>query len=287
MRGIILAAGQGLRLRTVTEERPKCLARVGGLTLLDRQIQALRGAGIDDVVVVIGCEAERVRRLTGLSPVHFVENARFAQTNSLYSLWLARPLLLEGFVVLNCDVLFHPQILTDLLTARCDSAAVVAFQGDGDALGEEEMKVKIRHGRIRDFSKQLPPDEADGENVGIVKFSERDAPALVAHLDRLVADGRTREWAPRAFAEFARERSLYAVGTRGYPWIEIDFADDYERARSEVLPAIERIPVGFGAMLPFDAAASAITTTSRPRAVDWPDVANAGVLRGAAAANAE
>ena len=43
--------------------------------------------------------------------IDFVHNARFAATNSLYSLWLARELLRDGFVVLNCDVLFHPQLL--------------------------------------------------------------------------------------------------------------------------------------------------------------------------------
>ncbi len=274
MRGVILAAGQGLRLRTAIDDGPKCLTRIGGITLLDRQIQALRAAGVDEIVVVVGCEAARVRHLTA-GGVHFVENSRYAQTNSLYSLWLARPLLFEGFVVLNCDVLFHPQILTDLLTTRCDSAAVVALHGDGEALGEEEMKVKIRHGRIIDFSKQIPPGEADGENVGILKFSERDAPVLVSHLDQLVAAGRTRDWAPRAFAAFARERSLFAVGTRGYPWIEFDFAHDYERARAEVLPAIEGIPGGFAGAAPFDAVAAAGRRVAKPPRAVWPDVANA------------
>ncbi len=249
---IILAAGRGSRLNGNADDQPKCLMRLGGISILERQIQALRGAGVDQIGVVVGCQADRVRRLIG-GGVHYVENARFAQTNSLYSLWLARPLLLDGFVVLNCDVLFHPQLLTDLLTARCDAAGLVAYRHDGDALGEEEMKVKVRQGRIVEFSKQMPPDEADGENVGILKFDRPAARTLVRHLDRLVAAGHTREWAPRAFTEFARERSLFAVATRGYPWIEIDFPQDYERARTEVLPAIERIPVGFGASRPFDA----------------------------------
>ena len=50
---------------------------------------------------------------------------------------------------------------------------------------------------------------------------------------------RLREWAPRAFAEFARTNPLHAIGTRGFPWIEIDFPDDYQRALREVLPDIE------------------------------------------------
>src|SRR5215813_5488536 len=56
----------------------------------------------------------------------------------------------------------------------------------------------------------------------------------------LVAAGGLRDWAPRAFEDFARVRPLHAIGTRGYPWTEIDFPEDYQRAVNEVLPAIER-----------------------------------------------
>ena len=239
MRGVVLAAGKGARLNGTVGNLPKCLARVGGLTLIERQISVLRACGIDDIVVVVGCEAERVRRRCGRG-VQFVENARFAQTNSLYSLWLARPLLLDGFVVMNCDVLLHPQLLDDLLSARYEDALLVAYQeDDASPLGDEEMKVQTRRGRVVDISKAMAADAADGENVGVVKFGAEGARLLAAILDERVAAGGLRDWAPRAFAEFARIRPLHAIGTRGYPWTEIDFPEDYQRAVSEILPAIE------------------------------------------------
>ena len=105
--------------------------------------------------------------------------------------------------------------------------------------GEEEMKVKVRCGRVVDMSKQMNPADADGENVGIARFDRPVAPVLVRHIDRLVAAGNRREWVPRAFAAFAAQDPLYAVGTRGYPWTEIDFPEDYERAVGEILPQIE------------------------------------------------
>jgi choline kinase len=85
----------------------------------------------------------------------------------------------------------------------------------------------------------MDPAAAHGENLGIVKFGPNSAPRLVEILDRIVGSGRLREWAPRAFTEFAQERPLYALGTRGYPWIEIDFPEDYQRALRDVLPAID------------------------------------------------
>ncbi len=241
MRAIILAAGRGTRLNGAGGAGPKCLVAMGAETLIERQIHELRAAGIEEIAVVVGCEAERVREACGPG-IDFVENARFAQTNSLYSLWLARPLLLDGFVVLNCDVLFHPQLLADLLGARHQDALLLSYRDEGaPPLGEEEMKVKVRAGRVADMSKQLDPAEADGENVGIVKFGRAGAAVLVGHMDRLIGEGAVRDWAPRAFREFARERPLYAIGTRGYPWIEIDFPEDYRRAVDEVLPDIERL----------------------------------------------
>jgi L-glutamine-phosphate cytidylyltransferase len=238
MRGVILAAGKGSRLNGTAGDKPKCLVEIGGITLLERQIRALKRAGIADVVVVVGCQAERVRAAC-VDAVTFVENDRFAETNSLYSLWTARTLLLDGFVVLNCDVLFHPALLEALLASPHDAALLIAYREAGQApFGDEEMKVKVRAGHVIDISKTMD-GEADGENLGIVKFGAAAAPQLVSIVDRLIADGGTRDWAPRAFREYAQVRPLHAIGTGGHPWIEIDFPEDYRRAVRDVLPAIE------------------------------------------------
>jgi choline kinase len=239
MRGIILAAGKGSRLNGTAGESPKCLVKVGGETLIDRQIHALRRAGIDDITVVVGCQAEQVRRSCGHG-ITYVENSKYAQTNSMYSLWMARPLLFEGFVVLNCDVLFHPVLLGDLISSKHENALLIAYrEADQAPFGDEEMKVQVRCGRVREISKQMDPADADGENLGVVKFGPKGAAQLVTIMDRLIAAGGVRDWAPRAFREFAQVGSLHAIGTRGFPWIEIDFPEDYQRAVREILPQID------------------------------------------------
>jgi choline kinase len=250
MRGIILAAGRGSRLNGTAKERPKCLVELGGLTLVKRQIRVLEQAGIDDITVVVGCHADRVRRECG-HDITYVENAAYASTNSMYSLWVARPLLYEGFVVLNCDVLFHPALLGDLLSSRHEHALLLAYrEADQPEFGDEEMKVKVRCGRVVEMSKTMNPAEADGENLGIVKFGPSGAAALVAIMDRLVAAGGLKEWAPRAFAEFAKSHPLHAIGTRGLPWIEIDFPEDYRKAAHEVLPQIEADAPAYPRLVP-------------------------------------
>ena len=238
MRAIILAAGRGGRLQGVIGDKPKCLARVGDRTLLERQIEALQQVGIRRITVVAGYGIEQVQRICPRQ-VDIVQNARYAATNSLYSLWLARDLLLDGFLVLNCDVLFHPQMLDDLLSARCDDALLVSARGDGRPYGDEEMKVRIRRGLVSAIAKTLPDEDSDAENVGIARFSPAGAMALVDQMNRIVGTGEVREWLPRAFADLSATRAIHAIDSRGFPWIEIDFPEDYWRACSDVLPAIE------------------------------------------------
>jgi choline kinase len=237
VKGIILAAGAGTRLNGAAI-RPKCLVEIGGMSLLRRQIRALRRSKVTDIVVVLGFEGDSIRSECD-EGVHFVENPRFAQTSSLYSLWLARHHLTDGFVVLNSDVLFHPQILKDLLESSHDNALLISYQQETtEPLGDEEMKVKVKEDVVIDISKEINPLEADGENVGIVKFGPAGAKQLIEYMDDLIAKGSSNAWAPRAFLEFATHHKLHAVSTRGYPWIEIDFPEDYQKAVDEVYPDI-------------------------------------------------
>ena len=239
MRAIILAAGKGTRLRGAAGDNPKCLARVGEFSLIERQIQALHASGIDDIVAVVGFCAEEVQRVCG-PEIEYIENSIFFRTSSLYSLWLARHRLDDGFIVLNSDVLFHPQMVFDLITARYEDALLISYSDElTSPLGDEEMKVKVRAGRVVDISKAMDPAEADGENVGIVKFGAAGAALLSRQIDMLIAKGNQRAWAPRAFRDFARLHSLHAIGTRGLPWIEIDFPEDYHLAIDKILPEIE------------------------------------------------
>ena len=240
MRAIILAAGKGSRLEPVSGESVKCLVELGGVTLIQRQFSYLRACGITQFAVVVGFQADRIRRVCG-PEVEYVENPIFAETNSLYSLWLARNLFDSGFVVMNSDVFFHPQLLRDLLTAQYKDAMLISWR-DQTKYGDEEMKVKVRGGHLLDISKTMDPNEADGENVGILKFGAAGASVLAKELEKLIADGAKKSWAPRAFLEFSKSRPLHAVSTRGFPWIEIDFPDDLRRAQDEILP---RIPLDF------------------------------------------
>ncbi len=236
---LILAAGAGRRLFPLTRDCPKCLLAVGGRPILVRQLDTLVECGIRDIVVVTGHGAAAVRAACD-GRARCVHNPDYATTNSLYSLTLAedavagRPLLL-----LNGDVLFAPALLRGLLEAPFADGLLVDFDAPLDA---EAMKVAVRGDRVLAIDKGLAPEEADAENVGLVKFSRPGAAALFRAARALLAEGQAGAWAPAAYARLLQERPLGVLGTAGLPWIEIDFPEDLERAEREVLPRLLAAP---------------------------------------------
>ncbi len=231
---IVLAAGRGGRLGPLTADRPKCLLRVGTGSLLDHQLDALRGQGLESIVVVAGYCAEAVEaELAGRATL--LLNPRHAETNSLYSLWLARERTRDGFVLLNADVLFDPEILQRVLASPHPEALAVERREGFEA---EEMKVALEGERIRAMSKSLPPDQAQAENLGVLKFSAEGARVLFDRMEELLVAGAEKQFVPYAFDAIAEQRPLYGVPIDGLPWTEIDFVEDLLRAREEIWPRI-------------------------------------------------
>jgi L-glutamine-phosphate cytidylyltransferase len=233
---IILAAGHGSRMGALTAERPKALLEVAGYSLIDRQIDALTMSGIANITVVTGYRHERLHEHLGRR-VSYVHNDRYSKSNSLYSLWLARHVLRKGSMVMNSDILVSPVLIARLLGTPARDAALIDPRSD---MGAEEMKVRLWNGFIEEFSKDMPPEKAHGENVGILKFSPQGGIRLVHHLDTLVYAGMTNAWAPLAFGALAREWPLVAVSTHGIPWTEIDFPEDLARAEQVIAPQLAK-----------------------------------------------
>lgn len=118
MRAIILAAGQGLRLRPLTDQLPKCLIAVDGKPILQHQLESLDQIGIQSCVIVVGYRSKQVQecfgdRFRGIW-LTYVQNPHYNQTNNLYSLWLARGDLSDDLIILDGDLVFEEGLLKDI-----------------------------------------------------------------------------------------------------------------------------------------------------------------------------
>lgn len=232
---ILLAAGSARRLKELTKTQPKCLLEVGGKSLIEHQIDALRHAGVEEIVVVTGYFAEKIEARLG-DTIRSVRNEVYDRTNSLYSLSLALPFCRGGVVLTNADVLFHPSLLGRLLHSPHEDALLYE---PASHLGDEEMKIRIEDGRVTALAKTLEHGTYHGENLGVLKFGATGVERLREAASRLVDEGQVNAWAPMAFDAICADQPIMAVPIGSLPWVEIDFPEDLERARNQVWPEIQ------------------------------------------------
>ncbi|MGA7290376.1 MAG: phosphocholine cytidylyltransferase family protein [Terriglobales bacterium] len=241
MKAVILAAGQGTRIRSVHGEHPKCLIEVDNTTILDHQLEALSMAGIDDVAIVVGYEKEQIiehvksRRSSVTQRVSFFENPAFAITNNIYSLWLALDWLRgESFIVLNADVVFDPEILSAAVRSSAPISMIV------DPLWRDEtMKVIIRGDRVIQMSKKIPREEFSGTYIGITVFSKAVQDNFFRRIIELISAGQVNEFFNVAVQKLANEGTRVGyTSTDGLVWAEIDDPLDLTFAQQNVFPQL-------------------------------------------------
>ncbi len=235
MQALILAAGRGSRLGKLTDATPKCLLLVGRRPIVTHQLAVLAEAGVAPVAMVLGYCADEIREVVGIR-AEYIDNPKWNSTNSLYSFFLARDWIKGPLVVLNSDVIFHPEILHRLLAAGGDAIAFDSSSGHAP----EHMKVRVVDGQLIDMSKDMPADLATGENLGILYFTHESVKLLIEKARTILEAGGEQAWTGAAVRELARERRIAAVDVAGLPWAEIDSAQDLETARQEVWPAIQK-----------------------------------------------
>jgi choline kinase len=125
---LILAAGNGTRIRSVSAGLPKPLVHFRGKPILEHIIRRAHRAGIDRFVIVVGYRSDLIRkwfdgRSLGVS-VTFVENADYHKSNGISAL-KARDEIHENFLLLMADHIFEPQTARILLKQRLAPGEVI------------------------------------------------------------------------------------------------------------------------------------------------------------------
>ena len=238
MIGVILAAGMAKRLRPLTDTMPKCLLKVGGRTLLERTVEAMRQAGISEFVVVTGYRGDMIRDfLTAYDKslsFTFLHNADYEHNNNIYSLWMAGEVVRgKDFLLMDSDIF-------------CDPAAVVRIAQEPESAlavnrhecGEEEMKVVVDADmRITEISKTCRPEDAMGESVGIEKIAADYSDALYKELDQMILQEKLIDiFYERAFERLIPQGHTFrVVDTSSYYSYEIDTPEDYDHVKNQVM----------------------------------------------------
>ncbi|UCE63880.1 MAG: phosphocholine cytidylyltransferase family protein [Nitrospirota bacterium] len=239
MKAIILAAGVGKRLRTLSNGVPKCLISIGGRTLLSRHLDNLARVGIHQVVVVVGYEHHLIREASQAEPydgtIRYLMNDQY-ERGSITSFWKARVEFDDDVIIMDADVLYHPTILRRLVESPLENALLMDETVQQQT---EECMVAVRNERVISLSKSLPANyDCAGEGVGFLKVRRDDLLHLVDSVRPHIENGQVDREYEDALQDFFRTVFVGCERIGGLPWIEIDFPEDIQRAETEILPLL-------------------------------------------------
>jgi choline kinase len=235
---MVLAAGAGRRLRPYTDTLPKALVPVDDeTTILDLTLSNFSKVGLKDVAVIVGYKSKAVEdRKKDLESRHGVNlelifNDKAEEWNNAYSLWCARDLFSQGFLLANGDTV-HPVSVQETLLANKGPDILLAVD-TVKKLADEEMKLTVDcAGNLAKITKLMDPESAFGEYIGLTLVEPQAAENLTSALEA------TWKLNPDLYYEDGYQEyvdrggviSLQPIGD--VSWVEVDNHDDLAKARS-------------------------------------------------------
>lgn len=242
---VIPAAGSATRLRPLTNNCHKCMLPLGQTTMIKLILAALQDAGVEEAIIITGFMAEDLRAYIDEAcpsiKTVFVHNSEFISTNNAYSLYLARDFVDgEQFMLMDSDIIFEKEIIKRVIRSQFNNLAAVKMS---KSLGEEEMKIFSSNGQVIErISKEGIPGEAIGESIGIEKFDKNFSTALFKTLEeRINLEGGRNEFYERAFQQLIDQgHVLNCLDISDLKVMEVDFAEDLEKAKKTILPYISQ-----------------------------------------------
>lgn len=240
MKIIILAAGKGERLASLTRDTPKSLLDMGnGKTLLEEQLERIRGSRvIDEVVLVVGYLAEQIETKVKSSLSHGLKiktayNPFYETSNNLISLWFAKHDMDSDFMITNGDNIFSTDVFSDF--AGVNKNGIFLSISEKDQYDDDDMKVSLKNGQVVKVSKLISPEDCHAESPGLALIrGEKFRQVFKENMELLVRDKKN-------MGVFWLEtfNALAEKGTRVLPWRfdgqnkwqEIDFHMDIHKAK--------------------------------------------------------
>ncbi|HPJ92642.1 MAG TPA: phosphocholine cytidylyltransferase family protein [Deltaproteobacteria bacterium] len=182
MKVIILAAGEGTRLRPYTLDRPKCLVEIDGQSLLDRQLEVLFVEHIEPIILIGGYRSEMLQR----PGTEMRSNPRYAETNMVWTLFCAEAELEGDVIVSYGDIVYSREVLNALLKSAADIAVTIDMDWETywrarneDPLQDAETLKLSPDGRILEIGRKPKSlDEIEGQYMGLMKFSAKGVKIL-------------------------------------------------------------------------------------------------------------
>lgn len=230
MKVIILASGASRRLGSLTENKPKCLIKIGGRAILGRIVDSFLGNKIDNLVITTGYFEEKIKKFMKNNypqiKTTYVYNSLYESTNYIYSIWLAKDFLKNNDVIyMHSDLFYDSRLLKKIVDFKQSGVLV-----NKRLVPEKDFKARIKRGLVTEIGVDVFGNDV-GFCLPIFKFLKSDFQKWLSKIDEFIKTGRTNCYAEDAFNEISDEIKLYPVYYDKEVAMEIDDFEDLKKAK--------------------------------------------------------
>ena len=231
---VIMAAGMGTRFGDRTELIPKGFVPAGGIPMVERSITTLKTCGIERIIIGTGYHKEHYEELAErVDGIECVFSPRFAETNSMYTLWNCREVIGDDdFLLLESDLVFEQKAISSLI--ECPNATtmlitpVTKFQ-DQYYVESDDNNILTRCSVNKDDL------NAKGELVGIHKLSNKFYKQMCEDYAKIVEENPKLGYEYELLSMSQRISPVFVLNVPGLLWYEIDDVDDLAYAEEHIL----------------------------------------------------
>lgn len=231
---VIMAAGMGTRFGDRTELIPKGFVHAGGIPMVERSITTLKTCGIERIIIGTGYHKEHYEALAErVDGIECVFSPRFAETNSMYTLWNCREVIGDDdFLLLESDLVFEQKAISSLI--ECPNATtmlitpVTKFQ-DQYYVESDDNNILTRCSVNKDDL------NAKGELVGIHKLSNKFYKQMCEDYAKIVEENPKLGYEYELLSMSQRISPVFVLNVPGLLWYEIDDVDDLAYAEEHII----------------------------------------------------
>ena len=232
MKAIILAAGRGSRMKSFTNDWPKCLINLRGKPLIEWQLNAIRAAGIDDIAIVTGYRKELLASY-GLTEFH---NDRWFDTEMVTSLACADKWLKSGPIIVSySDIFYDSSAVTSLI--NCSASLAVTYDPnwlsiwkkrfDDPLVDAETFLINSSYQIIEIGNKPNSLEEIQGQYMGLIRITPESWKQFMNILNNLTKNKRDKMSMTRILRHIIQQANFPVTGIPyEREWGEIDSHND-------------------------------------------------------------
>jgi len=228
---IILAAGTGSRLGSLTKKKPKSLIKIKNTCIVDYQLNQFKNLKVKKIIVVVGFASKLIKKKLG-KKLKYIVNKKYRSTNNIYSLWLARKFLKEETIITFSDLVMDKNISKKLIKSKKNFTLAI----DTSKILNGTMKIKVKNKKLLAIGKSVQ-NNADGNFIGAAKIKKSKIKQFRAYLNKIVLSKKKDYYTEVFNYLIAKKNTINFIDVKNSFWAEVDDHHDLKKLNKKIQSA--------------------------------------------------